>query len=296
VHREYIRGPDLWVVSVDGAVVHQSGGRRSYENPRQEPCGDGEAAIARAEQRIAEQVGAGFRLRIMELLGSVRWHETPPFTPSADPFTAVDAAVERIRRLVREPRGHFLVEELDPARAGDAQRLQQHGHGKFFIDLHSDKFGRWAELPDLPRTGSSLDYFFARYGSLTWIVSGAIADGLPMFLCGNLSGGGWCCLELDDLDYDTSGAADCHPDRGYESGRVFHGGWGDSGYIMDTRVASASGEHPIYAFCDDGPIDESDQMPEQPDQAAPIEPFGFWLERHVHELVSEIEHRLPFVN
>jgi hypothetical protein len=89
--------------------------------------------------------------------------------------------------------------------------------------------------------------------------------------------------------FDLSGAR-------LASGRVFHGGWGRDGYIMDTRAASASGEHPIYPFCDDGAIEEDDLMPEAPVDPAAIEPFRFWLERHVHELVSEISHRLPFVN
>lgn len=77
---------------------------------------------------------------------------------------------------------------------------------------------------------------------------------------------------------------------------MFHGGWGRYGYIMDTRVASATCEHPIHPFSDDGPIDHDDLMPETPVDPAEIEPFGYWLERHVHELVSEISHRLPFIN
>src|SRR5262249_3283070 len=160
-------------------------------------------------------------------LDGERWHEAPPFTPSSDPYAAVDEAVERIRRLVREqPRGHFLVEELDPAaRSCDAERLREHGYGDFFLDMHRHRLGRGAALPDAPRAGSSLAYFFARYGSLTRIVDGTISDGLPTFYCGNVSGGGWSCLELEDIDYDTSGADGCYPGRGYARGRVFHGGW-----------------------------------------------------------------------
>jgi len=82
--------------------------------------------------------------------------------------------------------------------------------------------------------------------------------------------------QLEDTAYDTSGAADCQPDRGYDRARVRHGGWGRSGYILDTRIASATGEHPIYPFCDDGPIDDCDLLPEQPIAPALIEPFGLW--------------------
>ena len=35
---------------------------------------------------------------------------------------------------------------------------------------------------------------------------------------------------------------------------------------------------------------------EQPISPAALEPFGLWLERHVPGLVSEIQHRPPFVN
>ena len=298
VHRQYMRGREVWVVSVDGETVCESGGKRWSDDRRREPCADPAAAIALAEQRIVERIRMGFRLRMIELLDARRRHEPPPLVSSPDPYTAVDAAVERIRRLAREhPRGHFLVEELDPeARPADAERLREHGYEQLFLDLHRGRFGRWAELPDIQRTGSSLDYFFARYGSLTWIIASAISDGLPMFHCGNVRGGGWCCLEIADLPHDTAGTAITYPGRGYEQARVFHGGWGRSGYALDTRVASATSEHPIYPYSDDVPIEERDQLPAQPIPPGDIEPFGFWFERHVHGLVSEIQRRLPFVN
>src|SRR5262249_22127556 len=139
-----------------------------------------------------------------------RWHEAPPVTLSADPYVAVDAAVARARALVAaQPNGQFLVEELDLDVPADRARLASQGYGEFFIDVHADKFRRWASIGDAPRRGSSLDYFFARYGSLTWIVDGAISTGLDTFYCGNVSGGGWSCLELVDQGYDTSGADSC---------------------------------------------------------------------------------------
>jgi hypothetical protein len=298
VHRQYMRGREVWVIAVDGDTLCESGGKRWSDERRRDPCGSPEAAISLAEQRIAEHLRSGFRLRVIELLDAQRQGEPPAFTPSADPYTAVDTAVARVRRLAREqPRGHFLVEELDPAASpADAERLREHGHDQAFLDLHRARLGRWAALPDVPRTGSSLAYFFARYGSLTWIVSRVISDGLPMFHCGNASGGGWCCLELVDAAHDTSAAAAAYPGRGYERGRVFHGGWGGPGYILDTRVTSPTGEHPIYPFSDAAPIADRDLMPPEPVDPSAIEPFGFWLERHVHGLVSELERRLPFVS
>jgi hypothetical protein len=206
--------------------------------------------------------------------------------------------VERIRRLAREqPRGHLIIEELDPATtSADDERLREHGHGQAFLELHRARLGRWTALRDVSHTGSSLDYFFARYGSLTWLVSRAISDGLPMFHSGNASGGGWCCLELVDVAYDTSSAAAAYPGRGYERGRIFHGGWGGPGYILDTRVASPTGEHPIYPFSAAAPIADRDLMPLEPIDPSAIEPFGFWLERHIHGLIAELERRLPFAS
>ena len=297
VHRQYMRGREVRVLSVDGDTLCESGGKRWSDERRRDPCGAPEAAISLAEQRIAEHLRSGFRLRVIELLEPQRLCEPPAFTPSADPYTAVDAAVERVRRLAREhPRGHFLVEELAPASPADDLRLREHGLDGAFLELHRARLGRWAALPDVPRTGSSLVYFFARYGSLTWIVSRVISEGLPMFHSGNASGGGWCCLELVDAAHDTSGAAAAYPGRGYERGRVFHGGWGGPGYILDTRVASPTGEHPIYPFSDAVPIADRGLMPPEPIDPAAIEPFGFWLECHVHGLVSELESRLPFVS
>ena len=41
---------------------------------------------------------------------------------------------------------------------------------------------------------------------------------------------------------------------------------------------------------------DRDLMPPEPIDPAAIEPFGFWIKRHVHGLVAEFEHRLPFVS
>jgi hypothetical protein len=297
VHRQYMRGREVRVISIDGDAVCESGGKRWSDERRRDACGSPKAAIAIAEQRITEHLRSGFRLRVIELLEAERRCDPPPFTPSADPYTAVDAAVERARRLAREqPRGHFLIEDLDPAaRPADAERVREHGLDDAFFEQYRARLGRWAKLLDVPRTGSSLAYFFARYGSLTWVVSRVISDGLPMFHSGNASAGPWCCIELVDTAHDTSAAAAAYPGRGYERGRVFHGGWGGPGYILDTRVANAAGEHPIYPFSDRVPIADRDQMPVQPIEPSAIEPFGFWLERQIHGLIAELERRLPFV-
>src|SRR5262249_17475684 len=97
VHRQYLRDPEGWVISVAGDEGRQTGGARWHDNPRTEKLASPDVAIARAEELIAEQTRAGFALRLIELLGATQWHEAPPFTPSVDPYAAVDAAVERIR-------------------------------------------------------------------------------------------------------------------------------------------------------------------------------------------------------
>lgn len=298
-HRQYVRREngniaEVWVVSTKGVEVATSGGvgKPWYEDPKVETCASPESAVARAEELIAERLRAGFELYLIELLDAIRHHPTPPLEKTPDPCRAVDAAVERVRALRRRyPRGHFLVEELDPVR--DADTLSAFGYGKSFVEMHAGKFDRWNAIPEAIREGSSFEYFLTRYGSLTWIVSGAIDRGLPMFYCGNVTGGGWCCLEVGDIDVDLSVLDEGYPGLGYGEARAFHGGWGQTGYLFDRRVASMTGEHPIYPFSLDGPMD--DLMPETPIDPEGIEPFGHWLEREVHAIASELVHRLPYV-
>ncbi|MDX2090464.1 MAG: hypothetical protein SFX73_21580 [Kofleriaceae bacterium] len=297
-HRQFVRWVDgkadaTRMLSVAGSEVRVSGGigKPWHHDPKHEPCASPEAAIARHEETAASLVRDGYTLRLIELLDATRYHPAPPLTRTEDPYDAVDMAMARIRELrAQYPAGHFCVEEIDPTR--DAAILERHGYSEFFCEMHAERFGRWASIPEAPRTGSSFEYFLARYQSVTWIIADPISTGLPMFYCGNVSGGGWCCLEIGDLEVDLEDTAEVHPGRGYEIARVFHGGWGRTGYLFDRRVATPTGEHPIYEICLDGAIDEL--MPEQPTAPETIEAFGHWLEREVHQIASELAHRLPY--
>lgn len=297
-HRQFVRWIDgkpdgMRTISIAGSEVRVSGGvgKPWDHDPKHEQCASPEAAIVRHEEIAAELVRDGYTLRLIEILDGTRRHPTPPLVRTEDPYDAVDAAMARIRALrAQYPHGHFCVEEIDPVR--DKAILDDHGYGAFFREMHEEGFGRWAAIPEAPCTGSSFEYFLARYQSVTWIIANAISTGLPMFYCGNVSGGGWCCLDVGDLAVDLEDTAASHPGRGYETARVFHGGWGRTGYLFDRRVATPTGEHPIYEICLDGPIDEL--MPEQPVEPDTIEAFGHWLEREVHVIASELVHRLPY--
>ncbi len=305
VHRQFVRYGDgepvlgerpiaaVWVVSVAGTEVRTSGGEGVpwHANQKVEACATRGDVIARHEQLVEEHMRAGYEMRMIEFLEATGHHPAPPLVRTEDPYAAVDAAMTRIQMLrATYPVGHFVVEELDPVR--DADVLRRHGHDKFFTDMHAETFGRWTSIRDAPRAGSSFDYFLARYRSVTWIVASEMSQGLPMFYCGNVSGGGWCCLEVGDLGVDLEEFDKAHPGLGYATARVFHGGWGCTGFVFDQRVASPTGEHPSYPFSLDGPTD--DLMPAQPVDSIEIEAFGHWLEREVHKIGSEIVHRLPF--
>ncbi len=281
-------------IGVVGCELRTSGGAAWYENLRVESLATPAAAEARAEQLLAEREAAGFVLRNFELLGPIAVEVPNDLVPSNSAIDAVDRAIERLRALTREfPKGHFLVEELDPI--VEAKRLEAMGYEQFFIDMHEARFGRWRLLPAVARAGSSYAYFLARYGTLTWIVDGALDHGLPTFYCGNVSGGGWSALELGEDLGEADLLADETPDHGYEDGLVFHGGWGRTGYFFDRRQANAEGEWAIYPICLDGPQDTDPPADDALPDPATIEPFGIWLEREVFELVETIRPRLAAI-
>ncbi|QSQ18398.1 hypothetical protein JY572_24580 [Myxococcus landrumensis] len=73
--------------------------------------------------------------------------------------------------------------------------------------MHKRRLGRWRKAkPVTPKKGeSSWQYFLRVYGSITWILGEDVDKGLPGFPCGNVSGGGWSCLEVGDDIYDIRG-------------------------------------------------------------------------------------------
>jgi hypothetical protein len=300
VHRQYLRMDDgaynIWVISIQGAEVRTSGGpgKAWHADEQIEACADAAAARARAEQLISARLADGFALRLVEFLGARRHLPVPPLTPSPDPYAAVDAAMARVVAVLAQfPRAHFVVEAL--RRPEDRATWEALGYGDYFEREHETKFGRWRALGADPappdRTRSSFAYFLARYGSITWIVSSAADDGLAMFYCGNTSGGGWCCLEVGAINVDLEMLEDEHPGLGYGQARPFHGGWGRTGYLFDTRSATTTGEHAIAPFTLDGPME--DLLDAAPTAPAAIEPFGFWLEREVHHILAQLAPRLP---
>jgi hypothetical protein len=116
-----------------------------------------------------------------------------------------------------------------------------------------------------------------------------------MFYCGNVSGGGWSALELGEGLGEADVLADETPNHGYDDALVFHGGWGRTGYFFDRRQASPTGEWAIYPLCLDGPQDEDPPGDDELPDASTIEAFGFWLERHVDELVAIVRPRLQAI-
>ncbi len=244
------------------------------------------------ERTLQELLSGGYTLRMMELVGADRSRARPTIVHAPDPYQAVDRVVNDIRELHRRyPRGHFVIEAIDLKNEADRARVSSHvGTEKYFLEMHEPTFNRWATLGPAARQGSSWRYFQEKYGSLTWIV-GDLTAGLSTFACGNVSGGGKCCLQLGET-YDCSHYEDIEPGRGYDRAIVFHGGWPRDGFVMDTRVASPTGEFAIYGFCDDGPMPE--WLPTADALPAPetIRPFGFWLEEHARPIIETLRGRL----
>jgi hypothetical protein len=296
--RQFIKPPIWACVSVHRNELRTSGGTSWHSNYKAERCASEAEAIAKAEALIAEREADGYVQHNFELLEVESDDVDIEYTPTGSPHDAVDRAVTMLRDLARDfAFGHFLVEDV----TRDAKILTSlgygtdNGHGKFFQEMHSEKFARWAMPSDAPRTGSSYDYFLKRWGTLTWIVSGELDEGLPMFYSGNVSGGGWCALELGHDLGDATMYADERPGHGYDQALCFHGGWGRTGYIFDRRVASPTGEWAIYPLCLDGPQDDDPPADDALPDPASIEPFGFWLERNVLSMIATLRPRLETI-
>jgi hypothetical protein len=153
--------------------------------------------------------------------------------------------------------------------------------------MHKQRLGRWIDSgPGKPhKKESSWNYFARVYESITWIVSGQASDGMPTFYCGNVSGGGWSCLEIDsDLYFDIDDLVEASGNDDLEDLLVFHGGWHtDCSWAFDLRSTSPSGERAVVPF-----DDNMEKMPRRT-PADKIVPFGTWLYKHVVKLAKTME-------
>ncbi|WP_224370953.1 hypothetical protein [Hyalangium versicolor] len=304
--REYRKAKTTqWTVRVDGNTV--------VENSRKEtPAPSREAAIALAEKRILAKEKAGFEPVLVEL--ETAHHPNPePKAPKGAPkkpaipkkaaipkptnaYEAVDAAVAILKDLhTRLPKAHFVAECLDlkteRARIG---AVEDDDDDTFFIDQHEQRIGRWKRAkPGAPKKKESSWAYFGRvYGSITWILSGQADDGLSMFYCGNVTGGGWSCLEIDESGtYEMSDLVEATGNEELENLFVFHGGWHTGlSFAFDWRESSPSGEFAII------PFDESIQEMPKPTKRERIEPFGQWLYKRVTSLARIAERNLRELN
>ncbi|QSQ28384.1 hypothetical protein JY651_35060 [Pyxidicoccus parkwayensis] len=156
--------------------------------------------------------------------------------------------------------------------------------------MHKARVGRWAKAkPRKPKKReSSWDYFADVYGSITWILDGTADLGLEMFYCGDVTGGGWSCLEVDsDSGYSTDGLVEATGNEELEDLFVFHGGQHqDRSWALDRRVSSPTGEFAVIPF--------SDTLEKLPRLAKPerIVPFGHWLYKRVVALTRIAEKNL----
>lgn len=294
--REYRNGATQWTVHVDGNSVFENWHTETKASTRS-------AALAAAERLVAAREQRGFVLHLIELTKGRYPNPTPtaprgapvarpaakrPTLPAPkDAFAAVDAAVARLRELhARLPQHQFVAELIDPTAKADRARVDAL-EGPFFRRMHKQRLGRWlAARPGRPRKGeSSWAYFVRTYGSITWILSSEADDGLSMFYCGNVSGGGWSCLEVAPGLYDTGDLADAMGDDAVRALDVFHGGWHtDHAFAFDTRASSAGNDRPIVPFAEGSPT-----VPRRPGK--PVA-FGAWLFARVEKLTRIAEKNL----
>ncbi|WP_244227776.1 hypothetical protein [Corallococcus aberystwythensis] len=297
--RQYHRAPDkYWGIVVDGEHV--------FEDPsKQTTFANREAALARAEQRVRAKEKAGFVLHNIELTKAefsnpepkpapgvprrAPLPKGPSFPKPQDAFEAVDAAIAMLKDLhERFPTGHFVAEQLDAEK--EKKRIASaEEHVSFFKRMHKARIGRWRTAkPGRPKKReSSWDYFLRVYGSITWIVGSGADQDLPMFLCGNVTGGGWSCLEIADDLYAMDDLVEATGNTDLEDLLVFHGGWHTSrSFAFDSRVVSAAGELSII------PFDEGMEKLPRPMKRERVQPFGLWLHKRVTQFVRTAEGNL----
>jgi hypothetical protein len=107
-----------------------------------------------------------------------------------------------------------------------------------------------------------------------------------MFYCGNVTGGGWSCLEIASDVYDTRDLAEALGEPDVAQLEVFHGGWHhDKSFAFDRRNQNARGERAIVPFGEEitsklSPLPKS------------VTPFGDWLYTRTAALVRTAERNL----
>ncbi|MCP3138268.1 hypothetical protein [Pyxidicoccus xibeiensis] len=297
--RQYLKGTSTgWSVHVDGASM--------FEGFRNEtPAASREAAIAGTEKCIRAREKAGFRLYNIELTSAAHPNpepkpakgtptraappKGPTFAKPKNAYEAVDTAIAMLRDLhERIPTGHFVAELIDVKK--ERKRVASvEPEVAFFTRMHKQRLGRWKDVKAAKpgKKESSWSYFLRVYGSITWILDSAVDDELPSFLCGNIAGGGWSCLEIADELYDTDSLVEATGNTDLEDLQVFHGGWHTHrSFAFDPRAVSPTGERPII------PFDESLQKLPRATKAERIQPFGLWLHKHVSRLVRTAERNL----
>ncbi len=272
----------FWEISVEGAKHTVTYG----------PIGAEGKSLTKTFSSAAEATADANRLLQDKRKKGYKDVATPTKASPKNGNEAVDYAIDELKAFFQKyPQGQIVIEQVDPKESKAA--LENVSEEKFFFDMHKLKFGRWLSKKKKPaKVKNSFDYFTRVYGTLTWAIGYDIkAD---TFLMGNVSGGGRGVLEIaDDFNGDCSleQIAENHPDHGFEGGKVFHGGWGSGGYIMDTRITSKEGEHPIYYFC--GEDEDSNMLhTESINKKMTVQPFGFWLKEKVEEIIETLEPQL----
>ncbi|WP_254614409.1 MULTISPECIES: hypothetical protein [unclassified Myxococcus] len=299
VIREYIQGDStFWAMKVDGPVIMDGYDKETATESH-------EAAIERAEKRIRAKEKVGFVLRTIDLRDASHPNPEPkapkgapkkPSAPKGPSFTkpknayeAVDTAIAMLKDLHdRYPKAHFVAEHLDVKK--EPERMDSLDQQlSIFKRQYKHRIGSWEGAKALKplKKESSWDYFQRVYGTVTWIVDNAMDRGLPTFPCGNVTGGGWSCLEIADDVYDIDGLVEATENKDLENLFVFHGGWhvGRS-FAFDQRTTSPTGEHAVISF-DEGIQDLPKKTP-----AGRIQPFGLWLHKHVTRLIHIAEENL----
>lgn len=283
--REYRKGTAQWTIHVDGTFALEN-----WRTPTKAASRD--AAIALAEKKIAAKERAGYTLRLIELKDAEHanpepklpksaptkplFGKRPAFPKPATAHGAVDSAIAMLRDVhTRLDRFHFIAECIDPGSVADRARVENvESNVAFFLQHHAARMGRWKTAkPNTPKLGeSSWSYFLRTYGSITWILDTQVDRGLDMFYCGNVTGGGWSCLEVAEDIYDIDGLSDAVGNPGLEVLDVFHGGWHDGkSFAFDTRTRGRTGDAAIIPFGDD--LSELAPAP----RANTVKPFGDWL-------------------